>query len=319
MEFAPCARQNHPLRSSQPASPSQDQQPAHSACGDPVHELSLLSQQSSQLWSGLPVAWVEAMPHEVHADVLAEGNRLVMIDDGATQAEFVFGRRAQRHEFKPGSIGYFAAGTELRRSRWRWSRTRRIYLDLDPASLGDAVGREPLLALPRQAEIEFHDAELAAVLRAMVAEVAAGSPNGRLYAECLSLGVALRMQARGDRRTPREERARLSAAQLARVEDLLEARLAGDIPLAALADAAGFSAPQFVRLFKNSTGCTPHRYVLRWRLRRAREMVVDSDLPLAVIASAAGFASQSHMTASFVRAFGVPPGQMRRSCRGGVP
>ena len=59
----------------------------------------------------------------------------------------------------------------------------------------------------------------------------------------------------------------------------------------------------------------PVQYVLRMKLKRARELVTAGELPLAAVAQATGFASQSHMTSAFVRAFGVPPGQMRRQRR----
>jgi AraC family transcriptional regulator len=212
-------------------------------------------------------------------------------------------------EFTPGAIGFFAAGTELADSRWRWRTTRRIALDLDAVLPGAEGLLDAFRALPRRTQIEFRDEELASVLRAMAAEVAEGCPRGRLFAESLSLGVAMRLQERMARTF---ERGKLAAAQLQRVRELVDSQLARDLSLAQLAACTGFSPSQFVRLFKNTLGCTPHQYVLRARLVRARALVADTELSLAAIASATGFSSQSHMTSAFVRAFKVPPGQLRR-------
>lgn len=293
-----------------------EQHEHRSACGDPGFETSLLAATALSRWKGSPVAWIEATPHAVRADLVSERSGLVMIDSGATQADFVYGTRASSWQFRPGSIGLFAAGTELRRSRWRWTRTRRIYVDLDAAWPGGRSLADAYREVPHHTEIEFHDPELSSVLRMMVAEVAAGCPHGQLFAESLSLGVAMRLQERAAARFQRGvERGRLAPAQLRRIEELVTSQLSRDMSLASLAAAIGFSPSQFVRLFKNTVGCTPHQYVVKMKLKRAKELVLAGELPLAAVAQAAGFASQSHMTSAFVRAFRMPPGQMRRQAR----
>lgn len=285
------------------------------ACADPVFERSLLPQDGVARWRGTPIGWIEASPHMVEANLTTEQDRLVMIDSGCTQADFRYGNRSMSWEFRPGSIGIFRAGTELQLSRWRWTHTRRIYLDLGAVLPGRTAMFEPWRPLPHRTEIEFRDPDLTAVLRTMVAEAASGSPNGQLYAESLSLGVAMRLYQRdasclGSAR----ERGKLTPAQLQQVQELVESQL-GTVSMTAMAAAAGFSAAQFLRLFKNTVGCTPYQYVLGVRLERAREMVLTGHLPLALIAEKTGFSSQSHMTASFVHAFKTPPGEMRRRSR----
>ncbi|WP_186510694.1 helix-turn-helix domain-containing protein [Caenimonas sedimenti] len=282
-----------------------------SACGDPVFERSLLTTEAVDGWRGFPVSWIEASPHEVHAELLTERNALVMIDTGSTQADFHYGKRAMSWEFQPGSIGLFTPGTELRLSKWRWTPTRRVRIDLDAPLPGCAL--ETLQGFCGPTEIEFRDPELTAVVRAMVLEIAGGNANGRLYAESLSLGVALRLQQRKNARygTARE-RGKLSGEQLRKVQELIRADLGKDLCLAALARESGFSPAQFVRLFKNTVGCTPYQYLFQARLEVARELVRASDQPLTTIAAETGFASQSHMTSAFAKAFNVRPGEMRR-------
>ena len=74
-----------------------------------------------------------------------------------------------------------------------------------------------------------------------------------------------------------------------------------------------------MRLFRNTLGCTPHQYVMAARIERARDLVLEGTLPLTAVAELTGFAHQAHMTAAFVRAFGTPPGGMRRAAKRSVP
>jgi AraC family transcriptional regulator len=112
---------------------------------------------------------------------------------------------------------------------------------------------------------------------------------------------------------PMRERGRLTAAQLRRIDALIDSRIEGPISLALLSESSGFSAPQFTRLFRRSVGRSPHQHVLHRRVERARALVECSDLSLAAIAAAAGFATQSHMNAVFVKVLGITPGHWRRA------
>jgi len=166
-------------------------------------------------------------------------------------------------------------------------------------------------------DTEFYDPEIASVLRCMVREVAAGSPNGALYSQSLSLGLLLRLAGSHSLESVQRERGALSAAQRKRLDELIQHGLATDLSLNALAGATGFSASQFTRLFRNTFGQTPHQYVLSKRLSKAKELIQVGDLPLAVIAQSCGFAGQSHMTSVFTRTLGVSPGSIKRLQQGG--
>lgn len=280
---------------------------------NPLEERNLLSTDAVSRWSGFSIGWVEAVPDLSGSCETAGHTLLAMLDCGHALAEFHYGHRSVARELGAGAIGLFTPGGHADVSRWRCDGVRRIMLEFDQAHLNDAVLSEQLLRMPLRSELEFHDDDLAGVLRAMVHEVANGCPSGALYAESLSLGVAMRLQGRAASRysTPRE-RGRLSAAQSRRVEELVQAQLTHSLSIGELAQATGFSKTQFVRLFKNTFSCTPYQYIFNARLQRARALVQDSTQPLANIAEEAGFSSQSHMTTAFLRALGVTPGELRR-------
>jgi AraC family transcriptional regulator len=290
---------------------------ARAAPVNPLEERNLLSAEAVSRWAGFSIGWVEAVPDLSGSCDTAGHTLLAMLDCGRARAEFHYGHRSIERELGAGAIGLFTPGGHADVSRWRCDGVRRIMLQFDQARLDDAVLSEQLLRMPLRTELEFHDDGLAGVLRAMVHEVAEGCPRGMLYAESLSLGVAMRLQQRAASRyaTPRE-RGRLSASQARRVEELVQARLTQSLSIGELAQAAGFSKTQFVRLFKNTFTCTPHHYIHNARLQRARALVQDSTLPLAGIAEDTGFSSQSHMTTAFLRAFGITPGELRRTHSG---
>jgi AraC family transcriptional regulator len=104
---------------------------------------------------------------------------------------------------------------------------------------------------------------------------------------------------------------RLPPAALARVQDLIEAEIAEDLPLARLAAEAGMELNRFARAFRAATGLPPHRFLLERRIAHARGLLLGGRLGLAEVAAASGFASQSHMTATFTRHLGVTPGRLR--------
>ena len=107
-----------------------------------------------------------------------------------------------------------------------------------------------------------------------------------------------------------EVRGGLAPAVVRRVQEYLQAHLAEPITLGELAREAGLSEYHFARMFGQSLGCPPHRYLLGLRLKRAKQLLAGSE-PLASIAAQCGFSSQAHFGNRFREAFGLSPGQWR--------
>ena len=280
---------------------------------NPHGEHSLLNAAAVAQWHGFALGWVEANPHVAVGDAEVKTTMLAMLDSGCAQAEFAYGRQSFNYDLTPGAIGLFTEGTHMNRIRWECQDVRRIIVEVDLAYLADPGLQECLRRQPLKTEVEFRDEGLAAVLRSMTAEAANGSPNGQLYAQSLSLGVAMRLQQRAAAcGSARPERGKLNAGLVQRLEEWIGAHMERDISLAQLAQIAGFSPANFVRLFRNTMGCAPYHHVLKIRLSRARQLLLASEQPIATIAAEPGFSSQSHLTTAFMRAYNLPPGQMRR-------
>jgi AraC family transcriptional regulator len=137
-----------------------------------------------------------------------------------------------------------------------------------------------------------------------------GSAGGELFASSLAtaLGVHLsREYASGS--GPCKPVSRLSDDELARLDRHIARDLDNPLTLDDLASLVGRSRFHFSRLFKASTGETPHQFVVRRRVERARELLRAGGV-IADVAAAVGFASQSHLHAHVRRAFGCTPGQL---------
>jgi AraC-like DNA-binding protein len=103
----------------------------------------------------------------------------------------------------------------------------------------------------------------------------------------------------------------LSHERLQRVRDYIEAHLAERLTLTDIAGVACLSPYHFSRSFKRATGVGLHRYVIRRRIERAKELVLNTDLSLAEIAWTVGFDGQASFTTRFQQEVGIPPGRLR--------
>jgi AraC family transcriptional regulator len=107
----------------------------------------------------------------------------------------------------------------------------------------------------------------------------------------------------------------LSPWQLRRVLDFLSAHLSDDPTIAELARECGLSSGYFSRAFRQTTGVTPHQWLIGKRVERARQLLLGNGLGLADIALVCGFVDQSHFTRVFTKFEGDSPGRWRQRNR----
>jgi len=100
--------------------------------------------------------------------------------------------------------------------------------------------------------------------------------------------------------------------RLNRVLDFVDANIALDLSVPQLATVAGMSPYYFCRSFKQSTGTTPHRYVLHRRIEQAKRLLGDGAGSLLDIAQQIGFTDQSQFTRIFHKMVGITPAEYRK-------
>lgn len=81
--------------------------------------------------------------------------------------------------------------------------------------------------------------------------------------------------------------------------------------LHALARQTGVTPFHLVRVFTQTIGLPPHRYLIQTRIRRASQLLA-SGIPSSFVAAMTGFADQSHLTTQFKRYVGTTPASYQR-------
>ncbi|MBV9561688.1 MAG: helix-turn-helix transcriptional regulator [Bradyrhizobium sp.] len=126
------------------------------------------------------------------------------------------------------------------------------------------------------------------------------------------LAASLRATGPGASRSRRATDVRQSRA-LERVKEAVALAPSDNWNVARLARIANLSSFHLCHVFRQITGTSLYRYVLRERLSSALAAVLDGGDDLTSIALEAGFASHSHFTAHFRKFFGCTPAVLRRT------
>ena len=276
---------------------------------------------ASRAWDGVEAARFVPASGEISVPPLA--NHLVVLHLGrpVKLAQRADGGRGRERLVVRGDSAVVPAGAA---TEWRWGEegAESLHLYLGPALVREAAegaGLDPD-AVEIVGGLGPRDPQIERFGLSFLPDLEAGDlPGGGLYAEALARALAVHLLrehstlGRGAlAAAARGPRGGLPKRALKRATDYVGDNLAGDIALEDLARAANASPSHFSRLFKESTGLSPHRYVIERRVERARELLTRTDVPLHEVAAAAGFAHQSHMGRHLKRLLGVTPAGLRR-------
>lgn len=196
---------------------------------------------------------------------------------------------------------------------------------LESASEHLAIYLEPSLVLRAASEFRTpggvevverslpSDPVISSVGLALLTELESEGLSSRLYVESLANVLAVHLLrhytssgASGQRFT-----GGLSGRTLRRVMAFIADNYESDLSLADLARVAGMSTFHFAREFKRATGTTPHQYLIKFRVERAKALLTGSEMPLVEVSSQSGFSHQSHFTRLFRRFTGTTPQSYR--------
>jgi AraC family transcriptional regulator len=161
---------------------------------------------------------------------------------------------------------------------------------------------------------KFANPRLSALVAAAHAEMVDGFPSGRLFLDSVeqAMAVALVKDHAVRHRPVQLYRGGLGSARLRRIKELVDAKLEDDLSLDEMAQSVGLSTAHFARMFRKSTGETPHQFVLRQRLERAKAMLRAPDARVLDVAVACGFKTQQHFAQVFRDLWGVSPTEYRQ-------
>ena len=192
--------------------------------------------------------------------------------------------------------------------------SEHLALYLDPSLIAKAASEAQLAGSFELAErYARRDPVISSVGMALLGELDSEGLSGRLYAESLGnvLAVHLLRYYAVPNTQPVTFKGGLSATRLRQVTEFISDNYGRDIKLAELAQVAGMSSFHFAREFKRTTGTTPHQYLIKFRIERAKALLAKRDLPLIEVGLRSGFSHQSHFTRLFRRVTGTTPHSYR--------
>jgi len=240
-----------------------------------------------------------------HGQVLAMALRPGHIDVGL--------RRSEMTRFTYGVGGMILP----RRHVEEWGQTRDIHLLV--LGISDAALTEAYDGTGREVELRREqvlvDTRVGGMVSAVNAERIAGFPSGRLFLDSIEQALAAALvngYAVRRHRSVRTHRGGLGPARLRKIEELVHAKMQDELTLWEMAQSVQLSTAHFSRMFHKSTGETPHQFVLRRRLERAKEILGAAEARVLDVAVACGFKTQQHFARVFRRMCGASPTEYRQ-------
>lgn len=103
-----------------------------------------------------------------------------------------------------------------------------------------------------------------------------------------------------------------------KVESFLEDHFSQKLSLDEMALYTGYNKNYFCEVFKKAFGISPMKYLYKFRISKAKELIAYSDYNLKKIAEMTGFESVHHFTRMFGNLEAITPGQWREKERQGV-
>ena len=174
-----------------------------------------------------------------------------------------------------------------------------------------------LEAVHFQRQIGLNDECAGQALIAIRQEIEAPGVNSALYVDALLFLLLMRLIRRFSDLAPTRPstyaKGGLPNWRLRRAIGILESDPAEMPTLSEVARLIGLHPASFCRAFKQSTGSTPHRYLLAHRVNRAKEMMNNRHLSLTEIALECGFGNSSRFSVVFKRSTGMSPRDFRRA------
>lgn len=237
-----------------------------------------------------------------HLWLITEGSGALHVDtgDGWQPAPIADGHVAMAVPGRPTRIRYAAA---------RPMRSIHVHLPAETAERAEAElgtgARAPIAALDERDSVLFR-----AVLRSLALKARQGADE--LYAQSAAefLAAHLATRAGSDASDPLKPTLSRVDARAREAIAFMRDRLGEPLRLADIADAVSLSSYHFLRVFKQATGTTPGRYLIRLRIEEAKRLL-DRGLTVGEVARRCGFAGSAHLSAVFLRETGLRPSAYR--------
>jgi AraC family transcriptional regulator len=265
---------------------------------------------SGAKWQGITLEKHISDSDYIRTDFVVQSNLLHIFSGVPVTQEWRFNAHTYRVLNTPGSVMLAPKGLQASVRTTRSKPDVQWILEVEPPPQLELLNGKKFELTP---QLNVRNPQLVRLVQLLQAEVETGSPTGILFGETVSNSLILYLAQHYSIAVPGRDHVRggLPGLRLKQVLEYIEANLSRDVHLDELAETASLSSFHFAKLFKQSTGASPHQYILQRRLERAKELLRKPGLTLSEISQDAGFSDQSHFTNVFRRFVGVPPSKYR--------
>ena len=234
--------------------------------------------------------------------------------DNALKAEWWIDGQFRNLQYNLGDVFIVPAGVS-HRAYWK-QESEGILLALEPESvIGaaiDSVNSDRLEIIPQFAST---DLRLLQIARWLLIELQQKQMGSSLYIESLTTMLKVHLLRNYGAIEPNipNYRGGLAQYKLKRAISFINENLDRDLKLAEIASLIEMSTYHFARMFKQSTGLTPHQYLVQQRLAKAKELLRSSKMAIADIGYEVGYKNPSHFAKVFRKYIKVSPTAYRNS------
>jgi AraC family transcriptional regulator len=224
---------------------------------------------------------------------------LIALDD--FRATYLLDGRWKQVDYAKGEIAIIPATQSLPKTQVD-REVPLLELFLEPATLAQAAcesaDTNKVELVP---QLHIRDPLIQHMGLALKAELEAGGTDSRLYAESMATALSAHLLRRycSHPQEIKDYTDGLSKYKLRQTISYINEHLDRNLMLAEIAAAVRMSPNYFASLFKQSTGLTPHQYVMKCRIEKAKQLLHHQELTLVEICQEVGFTSQSHFTRVF--------------------
>jgi AraC family transcriptional regulator len=191
-----------------------------------------------------------------------------------------------------------------------------LFVALDPVFVSQTAAE--MEVYPDRVELVEQRAAVDPTLRHIALALRDGLHAGRagdaMYGEALSTALAVHLLRKygaiavGLQHT----RGGLSREKLMRAIEYIHDQLETELTVSGIPRTVYMSPYHFTRLFKQSTGKSPYRYVIEARAKKAKELLASGKFSIIEIAHRLNFADQSHLTRHLKHHFGLTPKMLQQ-------
>jgi AraC family transcriptional regulator len=240
---------------------------------------------------------------------------IIGLDSDFVRTERWFDGRRQQEQIGGGNNIAIVPAMVQHRSSWNREASFSV-LSLEPDRLTkmayESVTTERVELIPHYA---MQDTFIDRIGKSLTAELTEDRFGSQLFVDSLTIALSIHLLRHySDWHKPlRDDRGGMPKRKLKQAIAYIHDHLAEDLNIAAIADELEMSQYYFSRLFKQSIGVSPYRYVMERRIEIAKHLLKKTSLPISAISDRVGFANQNQLTIQFRNLMGTTPSNYRKN------